>query len=316
MPVTDKFTKVSDGGRAEPTTLALSRSVAAATITCDDLTTWADGEAVHFIIYTVDNDGKKVVGSQIDCKGVVSGNTLTNVQYKAGNDVGNTIGAIVQASPTAAWADDLSAGLLQEHKRDGTHDAITATSVATTGRVTAGNGLTVSTGTVVLPAASIEKAELEKPHYGKVYLSTGGPGGGYVLPAYIEYNFPFDAADPNNFGVTVNGNSLITARDGIYNITIQMTMSDGSPAAEFLTWLWIKYPDQTTVQRQRIRHMTRPISTGNTQTYTHTMWLQAGTTVTADVWCAPNNIRLASFTGTSDRERRDHGPYIAIYEIR
>jgi len=58
------------------------------------------------VIYTTDTSGNKVAGSQLDCKGIVSGANITNIVYKAGNDAGNSIGAIVECAPTAAWAND------------------------------------------------------------------------------------------------------------------------------------------------------------------------------------------------------------------
>lgn len=131
--INDKFTETTNGSRPVPTTLTaiLGSGASPGTATCGALTGWPTATAVHFIIYNIDVNGKKVTGSQTDWKGIVSGNTLTGLTLKAGTNNGYSIGAVVEAAPTAAWADDLTEGLLLEHNQDGTHAAITATSVAT-----------------------------------------------------------------------------------------------------------------------------------------------------------------------------------------
>jgi hypothetical protein len=119
--INDKITKASSGSRPSATTLTATRAVSASSISCGALTGWPTDTAVHFIIYTVDVNGNKVAGSQTDWKGVVSGTTITNLVLRAGTDSGNSIGAIVEASPTAAWADDTATQILVEHNQDGTH---------------------------------------------------------------------------------------------------------------------------------------------------------------------------------------------------
>jgi hypothetical protein len=139
---TDKFTSASNGTRPSPTTLTGTRAVAATSISCAALTGWPTATAVHFIIYTTDTSGNKVAGSQLDCKGVVSGTSITNITYKAGNDTGNSIGAIVEAAPTAAWADDIVAGITAHANQDGTLKAgavndttVLASDVVTTAKI-------------------------------------------------------------------------------------------------------------------------------------------------------------------------------------
>lgn len=117
--ISDHFTNGSNGTRPTPTTLTAIRAIGASSISVGALTGWPTATAVHFIIYTTDTSNKKVAGSQIDCKGIVSGTTITNIVYKAGNDAGNAIGAIVEAAPTAAWADDVVAGITAHANQDG-----------------------------------------------------------------------------------------------------------------------------------------------------------------------------------------------------
>lgn len=121
--INDKFTEATNGSRPVATTLTaiLPSGSSPGTATCGALTGWPTATAVHFIIYTVDVNGRKVSGSQTDWKGIVSGSTITGLVLKAGTNNGYSIGAVVEAAPTAAWADDVTEGIAVEHNQDGTH---------------------------------------------------------------------------------------------------------------------------------------------------------------------------------------------------
>ena len=105
--ITDLLTQATVSTRPTPTTVSSIRAAAGSTLQCLALTGWPTGTAVHFVTYKINTSGAKVAGSQIDMKGVVSGTTITNVTIKAGSDVGNAIGDIVECAPTAAFANDL-----------------------------------------------------------------------------------------------------------------------------------------------------------------------------------------------------------------
>lgn len=138
--INDKFTEATNGSRPVPTTLTATRAVGAASISCGALTGWPTATAVHFIIYTIDVNGRKVAGTQTDWKGIVSGSTIGSLVLKAGTDNGDVIGAVVEAAPTAAWADDVTEGLVVSLNQDGTIknaaislEAMFATNVLSTG---------------------------------------------------------------------------------------------------------------------------------------------------------------------------------------
>lgn len=123
--ITDKFTEATNGTRPVPTTLTALRSVGAASITCAALTGWPTATAVHFMIYRIGTNGAKVAGSQTDWKGIVSGSTITGLVLKAGTDLGDSVGAVVEAGPTAAWADDVTEGIAVDHSQTGAHEVAT-----------------------------------------------------------------------------------------------------------------------------------------------------------------------------------------------
>lgn len=128
--ITDLVTQATVNSRPTPTTVSSTRSAAGAILSCLALTGWPTGTAVHFITYKINTSGAKIAGSQADWKGIVSGTTITNLTLKAGTDVGNAVGDIVEASPTAAYANDLVTWGTAQHNQDGTHAAVTATSVS------------------------------------------------------------------------------------------------------------------------------------------------------------------------------------------
>lgn len=129
--INDKFTQGTNGTRPVPDTLTAIKAIGAASISCGALTGWPTATAVHFSIYNIDTSGNKVANSQTDWKGVVSGTTITNLTLMAGTDNGYAVGAVVEAGPTAMWAKDMADGMIAEHEQDGTHGAITPTSVNT-----------------------------------------------------------------------------------------------------------------------------------------------------------------------------------------
>lgn len=123
--ITDKFNQATNGTRPVPTTLTATRAIGASSITVGALTGWPTATAVHFSIYQVDTSGNKVAGSQTDWKGTASGTTISNLTLEAGSDSGDSVGAIVECGPTAAWANDVVNGILVDHDQSGQHKNLT-----------------------------------------------------------------------------------------------------------------------------------------------------------------------------------------------
>jgi hypothetical protein len=138
--ISDLFTQATTSTRPSPTTLTAIKGIGAANLTAAALTGWPTATAVHFIIYQVTTGGAKIAGTQTDWKGIVSGSTITNLTLKAGTDAAYPIGSIVEASPTAAYANDISAGMTAQHSQLGAHVGIN-----NTGGLTNAGGLTTDT---------------------------------------------------------------------------------------------------------------------------------------------------------------------------
>lgn len=139
----DKFLKVGVAGTLTSLS-APGHSVSGTTITVGSTTNWPTDTATVFAIRQVDSSGSLVAGTYTEWRGIVSGSTLTNMTLMYGTDQVYPAGSTTQVYiPLSAAAHNrLIDGILSEHDQDGTHGAITASSItATTGTFT---NLTVS----------------------------------------------------------------------------------------------------------------------------------------------------------------------------
>ena len=120
--VSDKITKVKDGSNPNVARVVTPRPANSDTLSVDSLTGWTEDTAVHFMTYRVDSTGKVVPGSQKDWKGMANKATGQIISLQIQNnaiDDGNLVGDIVQAGPTASWAQDLAEAMLESHNSDG-----------------------------------------------------------------------------------------------------------------------------------------------------------------------------------------------------
>ena len=133
--INDKFNKASNMGGSYPpvATVAAARSTGGSTLSCDSLAGWATDTPVHFSTFKLNTDGTVDTTTQTDWKGIVVGNTITEMTRLAGAaDSGNASGDKVELNPTIGWLDDLITGLLVSHKQNGAlkDSAVTTSSIA------------------------------------------------------------------------------------------------------------------------------------------------------------------------------------------
>ena len=120
--ISDKITKVKDGSNPNVARVVTPRPANSDTLSVDSLTGWSEDTAMHFMTYRVDSTGKVVPGSQRDWKGMANKATGQIISLEIQNnaiDDGNLVGDIVQAGPTASWAQDLAEAMLESHNSDG-----------------------------------------------------------------------------------------------------------------------------------------------------------------------------------------------------
>lgn len=135
--MSDKITSVRNATRPVSARVTAPRSGGATNLDCDDLSGWPTDSKVHFVTYQVDANGATVPGTQLDCAGIVSGNSIVTLQVIDGSDIGNEINDVVEMLPTAAWGQDLADALRAEHDPEGKHTNITANTITATGTITA-----------------------------------------------------------------------------------------------------------------------------------------------------------------------------------
>lgn len=175
--INDKFKKTYNAANPNVARVTGTRATAGTTLTCDNLAGWPTDTSVDFSTYKINTSNEVIAGTQIDWKGIVSGNnigTLTRITGAA--DSGSVIGDVVEMNPTGNWANDLITGILVHSDQDGTlkagavdATAVIADSVVTTAKIadsnitspkvaagfvvqTVSNSFTsVATGTTVIP---------------------------------------------------------------------------------------------------------------------------------------------------------------------
>lgn len=134
----DKITSTRNSARPNSARVNTTRIAAATSLSCDNLAGWPTSSKVHFVTYKIDTSNNVIAGTQLDCSGIVSGNTIGSLVVIDGTDAGNAIGDVVEMLPTAQWGQDLYTALTNQHSQlDGSHTAITATSLTATGVVNA-----------------------------------------------------------------------------------------------------------------------------------------------------------------------------------
>ena len=115
------------------TTTSGSVSSGATTVGLNSVAGYSNGEIAVFVIDPDDTSKKQTFTGTIDTAGV----QVTSVVWTAGTNQTHSSGATVVDYASATHISMISKGLLVEHDQDGTHSAITGTSINLTGSVTA-----------------------------------------------------------------------------------------------------------------------------------------------------------------------------------
>lgn len=120
--INDKFSRTYNAANPNVARVTSSRSAAGTSLSCDNLAGWPTDTLVQFSTYKINTSNEVVAGTQIDWKGIVSGNTIgTLTRITGAADTGSAVGDVVEMNPTASWADNLVQGILTEHTQTGTH---------------------------------------------------------------------------------------------------------------------------------------------------------------------------------------------------
>lgn len=135
--ITDKARK---GASSFSTTLAADKSAGAASASISSATGVPTDTAIDFTVGRVDANGNKTPALKAVYKATLSGTTISNLTLVEGTDQLHKAGTPVEITLTAASWNDLINLILTQHKQDGTHGAVTATSLTVTGATVLANG--------------------------------------------------------------------------------------------------------------------------------------------------------------------------------
>lgn len=121
--ITDKLCKASDGSGVYPNIAKVvqARSASEKILRCDSLAGWPTDTPVHFSTYRLNADGSINYESQSDWKGIVSQDSITDLEWQAGaTDSGNLVDDQLEMNLTIAMWADLITLLLAVFKPNGT----------------------------------------------------------------------------------------------------------------------------------------------------------------------------------------------------
>lgn len=131
--VTKHFPSAEEGFT---TTLSSTISAGATTVGVNSLSGYTTGEVATFVVAPTVASEKQVFTGVVDTAGL----QLTNVVWTTGTNQTHAAGTTVVDYATATHISQMSKGILEEHNQDGSHGAITATSVNSSGAISGTTG--------------------------------------------------------------------------------------------------------------------------------------------------------------------------------
>lgn len=298
--LTDKITDVRNSARPNSTTVTIARAPAATNLSCNSLAGWPTASKVHFVTYQVDTNNDVIAGTQLDCYGIVSGNTITNMVVLDGTDGGNSVGDKVEMLPTAGWAQDLADGLMMSHNRNGSlaNDAVSTSviqdSAVTTAKI---NNLAVTNAKLAAGAVTSDKiVGLDKsgltfdynPYKFQAYPTSNQTIG---ANAWTKANYQAEVFDTNSNFDTGTGRYTAPV-SGFYQFNMT-ALFQSQPGTAILIGLGKNWSSGN----ETFRLMENPNCTGNdTLSGSALMQLTAGDTVCGLLYAASGNTLLSGLT--------------------
>lgn len=130
--ILDKFKK---GYGFFSTTLSAQKNSGASSMSLSDATGLPTTTGLVFTVGRVNSSGTSTPSTRAIYKGTLSGTTVSNLTLTEGTDQTHAAGTVVEITFTATHWNDAVDGIVAEHNQDGTHAAITATSLTTSGDI-------------------------------------------------------------------------------------------------------------------------------------------------------------------------------------
>lgn len=223
----DKITDTRNGTRPVTASVTTGRTAGDNSLVCDNLTGWPTASKIHFVTYQIDTNSNPVVGTQLDCSGIVAGNTVTSLVVEDGNDLGNAINDKVEMLPTSKWGQDLADAATEEHDRTGKHTDVNAATVDVSGEATVGGTLTANG-----PLIGINPSKFPNPYKFSVYRAAPWTSANDLATPLIMDTKLYDTGA--NFDTTTG--RFTAPIDGFYqfNACFRVQIGSGNAFAAYL----------------------------------------------------------------------------------
>lgn len=197
----DLFKRTYNSGNPNVARVTSTRSALGTSLSCDNLAGWPTLTAVDFSTYKIDTSNNVIAGTQIDWKGLVSGNTIgTLTRITGASDTGSAIGDVVEMNPTGNWGNDLMSGILAEHLQTGVHTLTSSSTLTSSKVITALNDTNGNELFKVTPTASAVN---------EITIANAATGAGPTLSATGgDTNIDFNLATKGTGAFKLNGNTL------------------------------------------------------------------------------------------------------------
>lgn len=228
--VTDGYFPVAKEGFS--TNTSSSVSAGAATVGLNSVAGFSNGDHVVLVIDPLDATKKQVFTGTVDTVGV----QITGVKWTEGSSTSHSAGATVVDYETATHWSLYSKGMKKEHNTNGTHAAVTATSLTTSANVTVGGNLNV-TGIVTIGGSGSTGGW--DPLSGSVSAVTNNGSGSYDLTTSADQTGTLSPGMKLRTTRTVNAPTQCTSLNGTTQYWSKTTPGGLTFTDDFVAGAWI-----------------------------------------------------------------------------
>lgn len=203
------------------TTLGASIGATDTTISLTSTTNLPTDTAIDLVIDRVDINGNLTPSLREYVLGVVSSSDLITVLRGQGGSTtqAHATGAVVECVVTSETHNDQVSGILNQHNQDGSHGAITASSAAISGAVSANSVTINSGGTIDMSAATTTKyqpASITSPALANGAVTPAAWTNPYKFYAYLNSS---QTTGTGGSGTAINLNAVSFDTNNNFSIT-------------------------------------------------------------------------------------------------
>lgn len=206
----------------------------ATSLTLNNYTNIPTDTKVHFIIDRIDSNGNRTNSTRELASGICNGSAITSVSRGLHGTTAQShdAGAVVEFVLSGAAWNDLIDGILAEHNQDGTHGAITTTSITNAGDISQTNGSAIDddSGNELVKFAKTTSAVNE------VSLGNASTGNApYLSATGDDTNIDFAINAKGTGDLKVNGNPMGSGAWASWSPSYNgITVGNGTVVAKYI----------------------------------------------------------------------------------